>query len=226
VVSGGEALWVRELAGRPASSDSRPCAATGCAAGFVFPIRTRGRLFGVVELFTRSDLQPDPPLAAAVSTSGRGSGVHRAADARRAAQPAARGSGAGAPAPGLLAAGEPGARERRRLSRHGAPAGEHRSAHARRRLPHRRHEHRRLGAGAHGRPARRSCRQPWWTSCWAIRPTSAASTRQPGRCAPAPPVGSGDARGLHALDHEGRRALRSDPGPRVRELPLRPTPLG
>ncbi len=70
VVSGGEALWVRELAGAASFKRQPTMRRDGLRSGFVFPIRTRGRLFGVVELFTRSDLQPDPPLAAAVSDLG------------------------------------------------------------------------------------------------------------------------------------------------------------
>ena len=67
VVSSDEPIWFNELTDAPHLRRHEGIVIDGLNSGFVFPIRTRERLLGVIELFTRARREPDTPLFDAVA---------------------------------------------------------------------------------------------------------------------------------------------------------------
>jgi PAS domain S-box-containing protein len=67
VVSSNEPMWNNELTRAPHLKRHRAIVADGMQSAFVFPIRARGGLVGVIELFTEHSRQPDPPFVEAVA---------------------------------------------------------------------------------------------------------------------------------------------------------------
>jgi PAS domain S-box-containing protein len=70
VLRSDEPVWHLDLSATAPSARHEAIVAVGLHTAFVFPIRTRERLFGVIELFTRFHRHPDPPLNAAVADVG------------------------------------------------------------------------------------------------------------------------------------------------------------
>jgi PAS domain S-box-containing protein len=70
VVRSDEPVWHLDLASIAPSERHEAIVADGLHTAFVFPIRTRERLFGVIELFTRFHRHPDQPLNTAVADVG------------------------------------------------------------------------------------------------------------------------------------------------------------
>jgi PAS domain S-box-containing protein len=67
VVSSDEPIWFNELTDAPHLRRHEGIVIDGLNSGFVFPIRTKERLLGVIELLTRARRQPDTPLFDAVA---------------------------------------------------------------------------------------------------------------------------------------------------------------
>lgn len=70
VVRTGEPVWHLDLSLTAPSARRQALAADDLHTAFVFPLRTRERLSGVIELFTRFPRHPDGPLNAAVADVG------------------------------------------------------------------------------------------------------------------------------------------------------------
>jgi PAS domain S-box-containing protein len=70
VVRSDEPVWHLDLASITPSARHDAIVADGLHTAFVFPIRTRDRLFGVIELFTKFHRHPDQPLNTAVAEVG------------------------------------------------------------------------------------------------------------------------------------------------------------
>ncbi len=70
VVRSNEPVFQSDLASATHLKRHQAIAAEGVHAGFVFPIRTRDRLVGVIELLTRTQRKPDQPLFDAVADVG------------------------------------------------------------------------------------------------------------------------------------------------------------
>jgi PAS domain S-box-containing protein len=70
VVRSDEPVWHLDLASVAPSARHAAIVADGLHTAFVFPIRTRERLFGVIELFTQFHRHPDEPLNTAVADVG------------------------------------------------------------------------------------------------------------------------------------------------------------
>ena len=70
VLRSEEPIWHLDLSTTAPSARHEAIVAVGLHTAFVFPIRTRDRLFGVIELFTGFHRHPDPPLNAAVADVG------------------------------------------------------------------------------------------------------------------------------------------------------------
>ncbi len=67
VVSSNEPMWHADLTAAPNLRRHDAIVSDGMRSGFVFPIRTKERLIGVIELFTRASRRPDGPLLDAVA---------------------------------------------------------------------------------------------------------------------------------------------------------------
>ena len=67
VVSSGEPIWFNEITDAPHLRRHEAIAIDGLNSGFIFPIRTRDRLVGVIELFTKVQRHPDTTLFDAVA---------------------------------------------------------------------------------------------------------------------------------------------------------------
>ncbi len=67
VVSSNEPIWWDELTDTPHLRRHDAIVTDGLKGGFIFPIRTRDRLIGVIELFTKVRRQPDTALFDAVA---------------------------------------------------------------------------------------------------------------------------------------------------------------
>ena len=70
VVRSGEPAWHLDLSLTAPSARHEAIVADGLHTAFVFPLRTRERLFGVIELFTKFPRHPDEPLNTAVADVG------------------------------------------------------------------------------------------------------------------------------------------------------------
>ena len=70
VLRSDEPVWHLDLSTSAPSARHQAIVADGLHTAFVFPLRARERLFGVIELFTRSHRHPDPPLNTAVADVG------------------------------------------------------------------------------------------------------------------------------------------------------------
>jgi len=70
VVRSGEPAWHLDLSLTAPSARHEAIVAEGLHTAFVFPLRTRERLFGVIELFTKFPRHPDEPLNTAVADVG------------------------------------------------------------------------------------------------------------------------------------------------------------
>jgi serine/threonine-protein kinase RsbW len=70
VVRTGEPVWHLDLSLTAPSARRQALAADGLHTAFVFPLRTRERLSGVIELFTKFPRHPDEPLNTAVADIG------------------------------------------------------------------------------------------------------------------------------------------------------------
>jgi PAS domain S-box-containing protein len=70
VVRTGEPVWHLELSLTAPSARRQAIVADGLHTAFVFPLRTRERLSGVIELFTKFPRHPDEPLNTAVADVG------------------------------------------------------------------------------------------------------------------------------------------------------------
>ena len=68
VVRSDEPVWTTQLTRTPHLKRHDAIVADGVQTAFVFPIRTRGRLVGVIELFSGVARLPDRPLVDAVAT--------------------------------------------------------------------------------------------------------------------------------------------------------------
>jgi PAS domain S-box-containing protein len=67
VVNSDDLIWQADLPDSTQLVRHRAIVEDGLQTAFAFPIRTRERLMGVIELFTRAQRQPDPPLIEAVA---------------------------------------------------------------------------------------------------------------------------------------------------------------
>src|SRR3984885_5681787 len=67
VVNAGELVWRSDLAQAADLARHAAFVADGVQTAFAFPVRTRDRLVGIIELFTRAQRQPDAPFVAAVA---------------------------------------------------------------------------------------------------------------------------------------------------------------
>jgi PAS domain S-box-containing protein len=70
VVRSDEPVWHLDLASTAPSARQEAIVGDGLHTAFVFPIRTRERLYGVIELFTKYHRHPDEPLNTAVADVG------------------------------------------------------------------------------------------------------------------------------------------------------------
>ncbi len=70
VVRSGEPVWHLDLSLTAPSARHEAIVADGLHTAFVFPLRTRERLSGVIELFTKFPRHPDEPLNTAVADVG------------------------------------------------------------------------------------------------------------------------------------------------------------
>jgi PAS domain S-box-containing protein len=70
VVQTSEPVWHSELASETNLQRYHAFVADGVETGFIFPLRTRSRLVGVIELLTRASRQRDQPLFEAVADVG------------------------------------------------------------------------------------------------------------------------------------------------------------
>ncbi len=70
VVGSDEAIWHPDLSHASHLRRYDAIVADGLRTAFLFPLRSRGRLVGVIELFTHFHRQPDAPLNAAVAEIG------------------------------------------------------------------------------------------------------------------------------------------------------------
>ena len=70
VLRSDEPVWHLDLSASAPSERHQAIVHDGLHTAFVFPLRVRERLFGVIELFTRSHRHPDPPLNTAVADVG------------------------------------------------------------------------------------------------------------------------------------------------------------
>ena len=70
VVSSDEPIWFNELTDTPHLRRHEAIVTDGLNSGFIFPIRTRERLVGVIELFTKVQRHPDTTLFDAVADVG------------------------------------------------------------------------------------------------------------------------------------------------------------
>jgi serine phosphatase RsbU (regulator of sigma subunit) len=70
VVHTGEPVWHLDLSLTAPSARRQAIVADGLHTAFVFPLRTRERLSGVIELFTKFPRHPDEPLNTAVADVG------------------------------------------------------------------------------------------------------------------------------------------------------------
>jgi PAS domain S-box-containing protein len=70
VVRTGEPVWHLDLSLTAPSARRQAIVADGLHTAFVFPLRTRERLSGVIELFTKFPRHPDEPLNTAVADVG------------------------------------------------------------------------------------------------------------------------------------------------------------
>jgi PAS domain S-box-containing protein len=67
VVSSDEPMWYDDLTQTPHLTRHDAIVTDDMHSGFIFPIRTRGYLVGVIELFTTASRKPNEPLFAAVA---------------------------------------------------------------------------------------------------------------------------------------------------------------
>jgi GAF domain-containing protein len=67
VLESGKPVWVPEVAEHPDFRRAPAATAVGLRSGFAFPIRARGAIVGVFELFTAQRREPDEPLFAVVA---------------------------------------------------------------------------------------------------------------------------------------------------------------
>ena len=70
VVSSNEPVWLTDLTQAPHLRRHQAIVADGMRSAFIFPIRTREHLVGVVELFTKSNRRLDGPFVDAVADVG------------------------------------------------------------------------------------------------------------------------------------------------------------
>jgi PAS domain S-box-containing protein len=70
IVRSNEPLWYSKVSEIPTLKRHRAFVADGVQAAFIFPIRTRERLAGVIELLTRRPQRPDQPLFEAIADVG------------------------------------------------------------------------------------------------------------------------------------------------------------
>ena len=70
VVRSDEPVWQVDLTRTPNLHRHGAIVADGVQTAFVFPLRARDRLVGVIELFTKTQRRPDVPLNAAVAEVG------------------------------------------------------------------------------------------------------------------------------------------------------------
>lgn len=70
VASSNEPVWLTDLTQAPHLGRHEAFVSDGLRSGFIFPIRTRERLVGVIELFTKAHRRPDGPFVEAVAGVG------------------------------------------------------------------------------------------------------------------------------------------------------------
>jgi serine/threonine-protein kinase RsbW len=70
VASSNEPVWLTDLAQAPHLGRHQAIVSDGMHSGFIFPIRTRDRLVGVIELLTKARRRPDGPFVEAVAVVG------------------------------------------------------------------------------------------------------------------------------------------------------------
>jgi PAS domain S-box-containing protein len=70
VARSNEPVWLTDLTQSPHLGRHQAMISDGMRSGFIFPIRTRDRLVGVIEFFTKAHRRPDGPFVDAVADVG------------------------------------------------------------------------------------------------------------------------------------------------------------
>jgi signal transduction histidine kinase len=70
LIGSGEPRWIRDVSNEPDFARSREAASVGLRGGFFFPIFVRERVAGVLEFFSRTELEPEPRLRTVMARAG------------------------------------------------------------------------------------------------------------------------------------------------------------